>query len=173
MVTALKTCLRLESDPHIKRVGSNVLWAAIVIGFLFMGLWLFVACWTFPHNAYWGIVIAGSALAFSTFLTFMARALIRDQWRHYVLELTDTDAVLNVVDLRSKKRCTQMVLLDDIKYAEYYPYRDSSAVILHTSYAHMEVPLWPLGKHGQDVIDYLEGRGVKVVNVQSDEPIPD
>ncbi len=173
MVTALKTCLRLESDPRIKRVGSSVLWVAIIVGYFFMAMWLIVACWAFFHNAYWGIVIGGSAIAFATFLTVMARSLWRDARRHYVLELTDTDAVLNIVDYSSKRRSTQMVLLDDIRYAEYYPYRDSAAVILHTSYAQMEVPLWPLGRHAQDVLDYLEGRGVRVINVQSDEPIPD
>ncbi len=66
-----------------------------------------------------------------------------------------------------------MVLIDDVKYAEYYPYCDSSSMILHTSYAQMEVPLWPLGSRGTDVLDYLIGRGVRVVNVQSDDPIPE
>ncbi len=34
-------------------------------------------------------------------------------------------------------------------------------------------PLWPLGEHAQDVIDYLSGRGIRIVNVQSDDRIPE
>jgi hypothetical protein len=174
MVVLIKPAIRLESDPGVKRVGSGVMWVAIVIGLMFMALWLTVAVFTFEYNAYWSVVIAGAALAFTCFLCLMAKTLIRDGSRRYFLELTDTEAVLNVFEGKGakRKRATQMVLLDDIQYAEYYPYRDSSAVILHTTYAHMEVPLWPMGSHAQDVLDFLEGRGVPVVNVQSDDPIP-
>lgn len=103
----------------------------------------------------------------------MAQTLIRDAHRMYVLELTDSEAVLTVLDSASKRCATQMVLLDDITFAEYYPYRDCSSVILHTAYANMEVPLWPLAGHAQDVLDFLDGRGVRVVNVQSDTPFPE
>jgi len=151
------------------------MWVAIVVGFMFMALWLSVAVFTIMYNVYWSVVIAGAAIAFATFLGLMANTLIRDGSRRYVLELTDTEAVLNVVEGKGNKRrkCTQMVLLDDIRFAEYYPYRDSTSLILHTNYANMEVPLWPMGDHAQDVLDFLEGRGVAVVNVQSDDPIPD
>jgi hypothetical protein len=65
------------------------------------------------------------------------------------------------------------VLLADIIYAEYYPYLDSASIIFHTSNSDFEMPLWPMGKHAQDAIDFLTGTGVKVVDVQSDEVIPD
>ena len=172
MVNRLESYISLESDPAVRRVGSGVMWVAIVAGFFFMVMWLGVACLTFQYNVYWSIVLGGSALAFSFFLGFMAFTLVRDSKRRYVLELSENEAVLNVHDGLSKKTCTQMVLMDDITYAEYYPYCDSSAIIFHTSYAQMEVPLWPLGSKSTDVLDFLDGRGVKVVNVQSDEPIP-
>jgi hypothetical protein len=149
------------------------MWTAIVVGMCFMVLWLFVAVLTFQYNMYWSIIIAGAACAFSAFLYMMAYTLVRDSKRRYTIEITDSEVVLNVFDGLSKKSCTQMVLIDDVKYAEYYPYCDSSSMILHTSYAQMEVPLWPLGSRGTDVLDYLIGRGVRVVNVQSDDPIPE
>ncbi len=65
-----------------------------------------------------------------------------------------------------------MVLLDDVKFAEYYPYCDDSSVIFHAPYTDMEVPLWPMGLHAQDILDFLKGRGVHVINVQSDEKFP-
>lgn len=175
MVALLKPAIRLESDPRLRRVGSNVMWVAIVIGFLFMGLWLTTAACAFPYSACWSIVVGGAAVAFGSFLAMMAKTLIRDGTRLYVLELTDTEAVLNVTEGKGKgrRRATQMVLLDDIYYAEYYPYRDSRSMILHTSYAEMEVPLWPMGTGAQDALDFLEGRGVPIVNVQSDDPIPE
>jgi hypothetical protein len=89
------------------------------------------------------------------------------------LELTDSEANLIVIDRLRKKRGVQMVLLDDITYAEYYPYRDSASIIFHTPYTDMDVPLWPMANQGRDVVDYLDGRGVKIINVQSDDPIPD
>lgn len=173
MVALLNPAIRLESDPRVRRVGSNVMWVAIVIGFMFMALWLCVAVCTLAYNVYWSIVIAGASIAFSFFLGLMAQTLIRDAHRMYVLELTDSEAVLTVLDSASKRCATQMVLLDDITFAEYYPYRDCSSVILHTAYANMEVPLWPLAGHAQDVLDFLDGRGVRVVNVQSDTPFPE
>jgi hypothetical protein len=173
MVALLSPAIRLESDPRIKRVGSGVMWVAIVIGFMFMGLWLCVAAFTIEYNLYWSLVIAGASIAFSFFLGMMANTLIRDSKRSYVLELTDSEAVLTVLDRGSKRISTQMVLLDDVTFAEYYPYRDCSSIILHTNYANMEVPLWPLAGHAQDVLDFLDGRGVNVVNVQSDTPFPD
>ncbi len=173
MVATLNQAIRLESDPRIRRVGSNVMWVAIVVGMMFMVLWFSVAVYTFQYNFFWSLTIAGASVAFATFLSLMAHSLIRDSRRLYILELTDTEAVLNVFDGLSGKRAIQMVLLDDIRYAEYYPYRDCSSVILHTSYAQMEVPLWPMGRHSQDVLDFLQGRGVSIVNVQSDDPIPE
>lgn len=173
MATRIKTFIRLESDPKVRRVGSSVMWTAIVVGMCFMVLWLLMAVLTFQYNIYWSMIIAGAACAFATFLCMMAHTLIRDSKRRYVIEVTDSEVVLNVYCGLSKKSCTQMVLIDDIQYAEYYPYCDSSCMILHTTYAQMEIPLWPLGARGTDVIDYLIGRGVKVVNVQSDDPIPE
>lgn len=173
MATRIKTFIRLESDPRIRRVGSSVMWTAIVVGMCFMVLWLVMAVVTFQYNIYWSVIIAGAASAFAHLLCMMALTLIRDGKRRYVIEVTDSDVVLNVYDGYSKKSCTQMVLIDDISYAEYYPYCDSSGMILHTSYAQMEIPLWPLGARATDVIDYLIGRGVRVVNVQSDDPIPE
>lgn len=174
MVALLKPAIRLESDPRVKRVGSNVMWVAIVVGFMFMALWLCVAAFTLTYNIYWSVVMAGASIAFSCFLWMMAQTLIRDGKRLYVLELTDSEAVLTVLDNGTKRRtATQMVLLDDVTFAEYYPYRDCSSVILHTAYANMEVPLWPLAAHAQDVLDFLDGRGVYVINVQSDVPFPE
>jgi hypothetical protein len=96
-----------------------------------------------------------------------------DAFKIYTFELTDAEAVLQVFDRLRRKKRVQMVLLDDIKFAEYYPYLDDSSVIFHAPYADMEVPLWPMGLHAQDILDFLKGRGVHVINVQSDEKFPD
>ena len=103
----------------------------------------------------------------------MSYTLIHDAFQEYIFELTDTEAVLLVNDKLKHKKSTFMILLNDVRYAEYYPYSDSSCIILHAPYYEMEVPLWPLGAHGQDVLDFLTGRGIRVVNVQSDERIPE
>lgn len=146
---------------------------SVSVGWIFVVLWSLVTIFAFAHNIYWATVLAGSTAAFGTFLAFMSGTLIHDAFIEYVFELTDSEAVLFITDKLMHSRTTKMVLLDDVKYAEYYPYRDSSCVILHAPYTEMEVPLWPLGVHGQDVLDFLGGRGIKVVNVQSDDRIPD
>ncbi|MBZ0188239.1 MAG: hypothetical protein K8F91_18460 [Candidatus Obscuribacterales bacterium] len=167
----LKESLILKSDPRVKKVGAGVLSVALAIGWVFTVLWLVVATFTLPYNIYWAFVLACTALAFGFLLTFMSYTNFRDGRRSYMLELTGQEAVLTVVDRLEKKRSTQMVLLDDIVYAEYYPYQDSKSIIFHTPYARMEVPLWPLPNRGQDVVDFIIGRGVKVVDVQGDDPI--
>lgn len=146
---------------------------AISFGWLFVFIWGAVSIYAFSYNNYWAAVLGGSTVAFGTFLAYMTFTLVRDAFQEYVFELTDTEAVLFVHDKLRKKRSTVMILLDDVRYAEYYPYSDSSCVILHAPYYEMEVPLWPLGEHGQDVIDYLSGRGIRVVNVQTDDRIPE
>jgi hypothetical protein len=111
-------------------------------------------------------------VVFAFFLGALTFGLIRDANRDYQLEVNETEVVLVVVDRLKHKQSTQMVLLDDIQYAEYYPYSDSASVILHAAYFEMEVPLWPLGGHAQDVIDFLAGRGVSIMNVQFDDKVP-
>ena len=143
------------------------------IAWAFVLMWLCVAVWVFQYNQYWSVTLTASTLAFAAFLGFMTHKMVRDGYRDFVLEISDCEAVLSVVDRFEHKRSTQMVLLQDIKFAEYYPFQDSACIILHTAYADMEVPLWPLGTNGVDVVDFLAGRGVKVVNVQSDDKIPD
>ena len=74
----------------------------------------------------------------------MTAGLVGDAYRDYQLELNETEVVLIVVDRLRRKKSTQMVLLDDIKYAEYYPYSDSASVILHSPYIARKCPcgLW-------------------------------
>lgn len=165
--------LKFNSRPFSRRAGLMPMAIAIVVGWIFVALWLAVAVYAASHNAYWSTTLIASTLAFAAFLGYMSFTLIHDACKEYIFELTESEAVLFVVDKLLKKEHTDIVLLDDIKYAEYYPYTDSACVILHAPYKEMEVPLWPLGEHGADVIDYLGGRGIKVVNVQSDDPIPE
>ncbi len=165
--------LRLVSGSHWRRVGLIPMVVGIGLGFVFVALWLTVAFFVFQFNPLWSILLSCSTTVFATYLGIIGHRLVSDAFRHYIFELNDSEAVLVVMDRMKKRKCTQMVLLDDIKYAEYYPFQDSASIILHAPYIDMEVPLWPMGSHGQDVVDFLDGRGVHVVNVQSDEPIPD
>lgn len=171
--------ITLTSNPHKKRVGLVPICGFMALGLAFVVLCLVGGIINISQSELEPVEMANSALtiaaalAFCIFLCLASYGLMRDSYRDYILELTDTEAILIVIDRWRKKRGVQMVLLDDIVYAEYYPYRDSASIIFHTSYTDMEVPLWPMTNQGRDVVDYLEGRGVKVVNVQSDDPIPD
>lgn len=164
--------LRLVSGPSSSRVGFFPLCVALGLGFTFVCVWLGVAVVAASQNLYWAIVIVAAALAFALYLGYAAFGMIKESFKDYVVELNTSEIVLKVEDRLSHKQSTQMVLLSDVLYVEYYPYRDSASVILHTSYNHIEVPLWPLAGHGDDVISYLEGRGVKVFNVQLDDELP-
>jgi hypothetical protein len=165
--------LRFASSPYINRVGLFPLIISISAGWVFVILWGAVSIYAFTYNNYWSVVLGASTLAFASFLGYMSYSLVRDAFQEYVFELTESEAVLYVHDKMRHKKSTFMILLDDVRYAEYYPYSDSSSIILHAPYYEMEVPLWPLGRHGQDVVDFLSGRGINVVNVQSDDRIPD
>ena len=171
MVKAHK--IKIDSCPGIKRVGTGAVWAAIGIGLLFVALWMIVAIGVIPYNIYWSAVLALAASAFGSLLTFMAYSIIRDGKRRFSLEINDSEAVLVVQDMMHNKKSVQMVLLKDIEYAEFYPYRDSATIIFHSSYTKMEVPLWPFGNQIEDVLDYLDGLGVRIIDVQSDEPLPE
>lgn len=174
MVTAKpQIAIKLVSKPYSKRTGLGPLMVGIAVGWIFAALWAVTGFFALWHNIYWGFTLLASTSGFSLFLSFMTYGMVRDANRSFIFELTDSDAVLYVYDRLKKRKSTQMVLLDDVKYVEYYPYCDSSSMILHTPYAHMEVPLWPLGEQVKDVIDFLDGRGVKIVNVQLDDAIPD
>ncbi|PWU01637.1 MAG: hypothetical protein C5B53_02640, partial [Candidatus Melainabacteria bacterium] len=161
------------SNGYSQRKGLLPLVCALVFCWVFLAVWLGVACFVVFKLLVFGLALFGSVILFALYLSFFTRALIRDACSNYVFELTDMDAVLTVEDRLKHKRSTQMVLLNDIKYAEYYPYTDSACIIFHAPYMQMEVPLWPMGARSQDVLDFLNGRGVKVVNVQSDDEIPD
>jgi hypothetical protein len=174
MITAIEQSgLKLVSDPNASRQELIPVAVGLGLGWAFVCLWLIVACVALAHFFLWGVLLIGSLSAFATFLGFSTWSMVHDAFRDYRFELTDHDACLVVNDRLRGKRSTQMVLLDDVKYVEYYPYTDSASIIFHASYIQMDVPLWPLGTRGQDVVDFLEGRGVKVVNVQSDDKFPD
>lgn len=170
------TGLTLTSGPAKSRPGLIPMVVALVVGFSFAGLWLAVSAaliWegNFDH-VIWGTLTGMCTILYCCYMGFMAWKLLSEGRRDYLLELTLDEAVLTVVDNMSHKKSTQMVLLDDVRYAEYYPYPDSSSVLLHAPYTVMEIPLWPLGNCGVDVIDFLSGRGISVINVQSDDKIP-
>ncbi len=161
--------MKLKSIPYSRRIGLIPMVTALALGWIFMGLWLATAIWLARYNFWWALTLAGSTLAFSGYLGLVTYNLIADSYRQYELDINDTEAVLAVTDRLRKKRSIQMVLLKDVEYAEYFPSPDSAVITLHAPYTHMEVPLWPLESAGADFVDYLEGRGVKVVNLQSDE----
>jgi hypothetical protein len=168
--------LKLVSKPYKNRAGLLPMIVALAIGFSFSCIWFGVATWMIMQAGAefitWGILIILSTLAYCVYLGIAAFKIYADSKRQYCLELTETEAILSMVDTLRKMKSTQMVLLADVKYGEYYPFADSSCIILHAPYADMEVPLWPLGPQAQDALDFLEGRGIHIVNVQSDEPIP-
>lgn len=165
--------MRLVSNRYSSRRGLVPLIIATAFCWIFLFGWLGIACFFMFKFLPLGLVLLGSVVIFAIYLGMFTHGLFQDAYRHYEFELTDNDAVLTVEDTRKHKRSTQMVLLNDIKYAEYYPYSDSACIIFHAPYTQMEVPLWPMGTRGQDVVDFLSGRGVRVVNVQSDDKIPD
>lgn len=168
--------LRLDGAPGKTRAGLYPMLVALIIGFGFCIMWLAACGWLImqqsPGCVIWGALIGFSTLLYCFYMGYMAFGMIRDSRRLYTLEITDTEAVLYVVDTLFKKKSTQMILLDDVKYAELYPYPDSACVLLHTPYTVMEIPLWPLGSRGMDVIDFLQGRGIAIMNVQFDDKLP-
>ncbi|HEY9792017.1 MAG TPA: hypothetical protein V6D22_16540 [Candidatus Obscuribacterales bacterium] len=171
------TRLKLVSKPYKNRSGLWPMIVALTIGFSFSVIWFGVATWMMLQNGAefltWGILIVLSTVLYCVYLGIAAYKIYADSKRQYCLELTENEAFLSVVDSLREKKSTQMVLLCDVKYGEYYPYTDSSCLILHAPYADMEIPLWPLGAQAQDALDFLEGRGVHIINVQSDEKIPE
>lgn len=165
--------MTLISGPYWNRIGLVPMIVILAFGWIFVALWLVVAAYVFPFNPLWTVILSLSTVLFAIYLGFVSYKMVSEAFREYRFELSDSEAVLSVTDRLNKRKSTQMVLLDDVKYAEYYPFQDSASIILHSPYCDMEVPLWPLGTHGQDVVDFLDGRGVKVVNVQSDDEIPE
>jgi hypothetical protein len=164
--------IKLASHPYRKRSGLIPLLIAVGIGWVFVGLWSWVALLTVPYNLLWAGLVCGATIAFAGFLGLMTHGIWRDANKEYEYELNSTEAVLTVFDKLSKRKATKMILMDDVKYAEYYPYLDSACLILHSPAFDLEVPLWPLGSQSQDVLDFLDGRGILVMNVQMDDTVP-
>lgn len=169
--------LKLSSKPYKHRSGLIPMVVALAVGFCFSCLWFGVAIWMMLQSGIefitWGVMIILSTLLYCVYLGFAGYRLFIDSRRRYALELTESEAILSVIDTFHQKKSTQMVLLADVRYAEYYPYPDSASLILHAPYTDMEIPLWPFCLQSQDALDFLEGRGVNIINVQSDDPIPD
>jgi hypothetical protein len=165
--------MRIVSSPYSARVGLVPLLVGLALAWVFIVLWLMVACYVWPSSVVWSCMLTLSATAFALIVSLMTFNLIQEAFRQYTFEISETDCVLTVEDKLRHVSSTKILLLSDVKYAEYYPYRDSASIIIHTPYLSMEVPLWSMQRQGADVVDFLGGRGIKVVNVQSDEPIPD
>lgn len=166
------TGITIRSQPSKRRAGLLPLCTGLALGWAFVLMWSIVALAAMPGSPAWGVLLLMSTTAFACLLSLMSVSLLRDACREYVIELTSSELVLLVIDRLAKKRGTQMVLLQDVLYAEYYPYPDSASVILHTAYSHVEVPLWPMGERGVDIVDYIAGCGIRVMNVQFDDKVP-
>ncbi len=164
--------IKLASHPYRRRSGLIPLVVAVLVGWAFVGLWGWVGCLTLPYNTIWAGFVFAAAVVFSVFLALMSFGIWRDAHKEYKYELTGTEAVLTVFDKYSKQTATKMMLMEDVKYAEYYPYMDSACIILHSPKFDLELPLWPLGTQAQDVLDFLHGRGIMVMNVQMDDTVP-
>lgn len=174
MVVANPTVsMRVVSGPYLKRRGLVPLIVGLSVGWIFVVIWAGVATFCLANNMYWACVLFASTIGFASFLCYMTHQVVCDAFKTYTFEMTDAEAVLQISDRLRRTKRLQMVLLDDVKFAEYYPYCDSSSVIFHAPYVDMEVPLWPMGLHAQDILDFLKGRGVRVINVQSDERFPE
>jgi hypothetical protein len=145
---------------------------ALTAGWIFVGLWSALALFCLSHNVYWALILCASTTAFACFLLWMTATTLVESFTNYTFEMTPSEVVLTSYNRLRKRTKILMMLLDDITFAEYYPYRDSSSLILHAAHCDMEVPLWPMGARSQDILDYLQGRGVKIINVQSDECFP-
>jgi len=142
------------------------------IGYIMVGTAFFGSYLVLQHNSYLALSLFIPALAFAILLGVVAYRLIADILCDYTLEISAEDVVFSKYDRLRKKQTNQLALLSDIKYVEYYPYQDSASIIFHTNDLDIDVPLWPLGGHVQDVVDFLTGAGVRVIDVQSDESIP-
>lgn len=178
MVQTRDSCgLKLASGSYKQRPGLYPMLVALLIGFAFSAVWLTVSVYLIldghTDHVVWGVMTGLCTILYCLYMGYISYRMISDSQRQYELELTQTEAVLVVKDRLHRKKSTQMVLLDDVKYAEYYPYPDSSSVILHAPYTVVEIPLWPLGRQAQDVMDFLAGRGVPIVNAQFDDRIPE
>ncbi|MBA4076853.1 MAG: hypothetical protein C0508_17570, partial [Cyanobacteria bacterium PR.023] len=108
---------------------------AICLGWAFVAMWFTVAIVSLAEWPAWGVLIGLSSITFGALLTLFGFGLIRDSRREYLLELTESEVVLVVTDRKAKKKGTQMLLLADVIYAEYYPYNDSASIIFHTNYS--------------------------------------
>lgn len=168
--------LKVVSGPNKARPGLYPMLVALLIGFMFSAIWLSVSLFLIldghTPSVLWGVMTGLCTILYCVYMAYIAYKMVRDGKRQYTLEVNSTELVLTVLDNFHHKKSTQMVLLDDVNYAEYYPYPDSSMVILHAPYAVVEIPLWPLGGQSQDVLDFLAGRGIPIVNAQFDDSIP-
>jgi len=145
---------------------------AISAGWVFVCLWSALAFFTVSHNVYWALILSGSTTAFAAFLMWMTVTTAIESFTNYTVEMTGNEVVATRYNRLQRRTKILMMLFDDIKFAEYYPYRDSSSLILHSADREMEVALWPMGARSADILDYLAGAGVKIINVQSDDSFP-
>lgn len=163
--------ITVASGSCKKRAGLMPLCAAVALGWVCQGLWLSLSIFTFSYNPAWSILIGASTFAFGIFLSLMSYSLYCDTQKQYRIEVTATEVVLNVSDLVRKTESVSMLLLEDVTYSEWYP--DTSTLLIHAPYKTIELPLWSLGARGTDVLDYLQGRGIKICNVLLDDTIPE
>ncbi len=168
-----KVELTLTSRPPLRRHGLVPLFIALSVGIVLSLMWFTVAIFVFFHHHIIGFILAITALGYASYALLIGYRMISDMNQHFKLELTPSEIILTTFNVKKQKKYFKMLLLDDIKLGEYYPYSDSACIILYTGYAEMEIPLWSLPLNGQDVVDYLLGRGIKIVNVQFDDKIPE
>lgn len=155
--------LRLVSDQR-KPAGilmAIFLAAAWMVVFVYLG-WFW---WLHDLNTLWSLVILAVTLAFGAYLYFATARLIKHNRRRYEIVADNRS-----IDLIETNRAGEIVReshvdVDRIDSAEVYSYADENVVVLRSGQDAVEIPLWPFGSFGKELIRALKSSGIPVSQV--------
>ena len=106
------------------------------------------------------------AIAAGSFLSFISLRYIEEGKQRYELEINDQVVSLQLIDGRGRPHNKSQIRLSDLISAEYYISKDTAALLLHSQYRKLEIPLWPFGLQAErDIVASIKSHGIKTIAV--------
>ena len=161
-----KTKLQLTSIDTLNRKGQTGVILLYGLAWVFVAVWYAAAWATIDNSIAYAALLAVVNTAFMVYLLFAFKKLKTRLKTQYVVEVTDRAIHFFKIGGEPYKQNHKCLELDKIEQAECYRYQDSgSMIIMSRSGQKMEIPMWCMPSNGEDLVECLKNRGIKILNI--------
>lgn len=157
--------IRFVSRPSGKNFGAPAMMIGLVLASILLGAAVWVGVWQMQSSILLGALTLLCTASLALYLLFLVyRSSKENSASELILE--DETITLSSFAQNNKIESTQIISLDEIRVAEYYPSDDSGSILLRSSATDLDIPICLFGRECESqLIDFLRANGIRVVEI--------